>query len=122
MSAAWITALSSLVVALIALLGWLGRLAWRIASRTTRFLDDFFGEDARPGQPGRPGVMARLQALERTLADVSAETKPNGGSSMRDVMHRTANDVTEMKHQVSALASRVEQFERQRVRREGDHA
>ena len=112
LNAAWITALSSLVVAVIALLGLLTRWAWRIASRTTRFLDDFFGEPSRDGFPGRLGVMARLQALERTLAEVRAETKPNGGTSMRDVVHRTARDVTEVKGQVTALASEVAQIKR----------
>ena len=112
MSAAWITALSSLLVALLALLGWAGRVVWRIASRTTRFLDDYFGEAPRAGQPARPGVMARLQALERTLADVRAETKPNGGHSMRDVMHRTAANVTDLQGQVERLSGEVAQIKR----------
>ena len=120
MSAAWITALSSLVVAVLALLGWLGRTVWRIISRTTRFLDDYFGEPARAGQPERPGVMARLQALERTLSDVRAETKPNGGTSLRDVVHRAANDAADVKRQVTRLAGRVEQIEQQRKDRAAD--
>lgn len=118
LSAAWITALSSLVVAVIALLGWCGRMAWRVTARTSRFLDDYFGEAARPGQPERPGVMARLQALERTLADVRAETKPNGGTSLRDVVHRAADDAAKVKADVGELRRRVEQFERQRQERD----
>lgn len=118
MSAAWITALSSLVVAMIALLGWCGRMVWRITARTTRFLDDYFGEPARAGQPARLGVMARLEALEHTLAEVRAETKPNGGTSLRDVVHRTADDVARVKTDVGELRRRVEQFERQRQERD----
>lgn len=38
---------------------------FRLMSRVTHFLDDWFGEDARPGVPERPGVMERLATVEQ---------------------------------------------------------
>ena len=119
MSAAWLTAFTALAAAVGALLAWGGRVGWRLITRTLNFLDDWAGEAPRPGVAARPGVMARLLAMERAVAEVRAETKPNGGSSLRDVVHRTANDVADVKTDVGELRRRVEQFERERERREG---
>lgn len=121
MSAAWLTALSALIAAIGGVVVWALRLAFRLTSRTMRFLDDYFGEPAREGVAARPGVMARLAAMERSLAEVRAETKPNGGHSLRDVVHRTANDVADIKTDQAAMRARIEQFEQQRQRRD-DHA
>lgn len=121
MNAAWVTAFTALAAALGGLAAWGGRLAWRLITRTLNFLDDWAGQPARPGVEAHPGVMARMMAMERKLADVQAETKPNGGSSLRDVVHRTANDVADIKTEQSAMRARIEQFERQRQRRD-DHA
>lgn len=47
-----------------------------------QFLEDWNGEPERPGvSPAKPGVMARLSAIEHEL-------HPNGGSSMRDAIDR----------------------------------
>lgn len=119
MSAAWLTALAALVTAIGGLVVWGLRQVWRLITRTMRFLDDWAGEAPRPGVPARPGVMARLLAMERAVVEVRAETKPNGGSSLRDVVHRTANDVSDVKTDVGELRRRIEQFERERERREG---
>ena len=53
----------------------------RFLRRVGHFLDDFYGEDKRPGQAQRPGLMQRMQTIE-------AEMHPNGGSSMRDAINR----------------------------------
>ena len=128
MSAAWLTALSSLALAVVAVLGWCTRHVVRVASRFIRFLDDYFGEPGRPGVPERPGVMARLQAVEESLAraaasaaraeaaaaQVLAETQPNGGTSLRDVVHRTARDVAGIRTTQKAIQQRLEQIEQRR--------
>jgi hypothetical protein len=88
---------------------------WR---RVGAFLDDWGGEQARPGVPDRPGVMARLQTAETLIAKVLAETLPNGGASLRDVVHQTQADVSGMKGDVAAMRARMELFETQRASRE----
>lgn len=50
---------------------------WHLFRRTQEFLEDWFGEPARPGQEARPGAMQRLAQLEH-----------NGGSSLRDAVMR----------------------------------
>jgi len=46
-----------------------------------RFLRDWVGEDAVPGRDRVPGVMERLNRLD-------GELKRNGGSTMKDAVHR----------------------------------
>lgn len=73
------------------------------------FFDDWFGEDARPGQDVRPGVPERLARVESNLACMSdqvtrtaarverveAQVHPNGGSSMRDAVARIEKRTTQ---------------------------
>jgi hypothetical protein len=59
--------------------------AWRVVikpiagavRRVVHFLDDWFGEPARPGQEARPGIPDRIAAIEHQL-------RPNGGKTLRD--------------------------------------
>lgn len=74
----------------------LGRIAWRFLRQLAEFLGDWFGEEARPGVPKRPGVMERLDSQDHQLSDiqtrltnVEAEVSPNTGKSMKDTVHRS---------------------------------
>lgn len=118
MNPAWFSALTALSIAVFGLLAWAIRWAWRILKRTTHFLDDFFGEPARDGVPAKPGVMARLGSVEDTLGQVLAETRPDHGHSLRDVVHRTAGDVAEIKAAQESMRTRMELLETQRFGRE----
>ncbi len=59
------------------------------------FLEDWRGEEARPGYHKRPGVMERLVALEegqattaRQVNEIVHEVKPNSGTSLKDQVTR----------------------------------
>lgn len=97
----WIVGASTVVGAIVGL--WrVGRAAWQAARKLGHFLDDWFGEDSRPGVPGRPGFPERLGRVEdqvtslsrevsevrQTVSNISRELHPNGGSSMRDAIDR----------------------------------
>jgi hypothetical protein len=60
----------------------------RFLRKADNFLGDWFGEPDRPGVPGHPGVMSRLGGLEERQIAIENEQKPNGGSSLRDVVDR----------------------------------
>lgn len=104
----WIVGAAAVASALVAL--------WRVARTMLRgsrkighFFDDWFGEEPRPGAPGRPGIPARLSKVEVTVQEVSEknddlcrkfsemeqkvdaivyELHPNGGRSLRDTVNR----------------------------------
>lgn len=118
MDPAWIAALTALTMAVGGIVVWCLRWAWRILSRTMKFLDDYFGEPARPGVPERPGVMARLQRVEDLAREIRNETTTNGGTSMKDEIRRTASQVGTIRSKVEQLAGRVEQIDLDREHRE----
>lgn len=60
---------------------WLGRVVAKTGRAVVDMHDDWKGEPDRPGVRGRPGVMERLDRIEREL-------HPNGGSSLRDAVNR----------------------------------
>lgn len=52
------------------------------------FFTDWFGQPKRPGVPGRPGVMSRLEDLDHRVAGIEHELHPNSGASLRDAVDR----------------------------------
>lgn len=63
--------------------------------------------------------MARLGSLEASLAHVVAETKPDHGHSLRDVIGRIETDVADIKTDQGSMRTRIELFETERAGREG---
>jgi hypothetical protein len=76
-----ISALAVLVPFVIYLARKLKRISMFSDPRLSHFLDDWFGEDARPGFTRKPGVPERL-------AEVESQLKANGGASLRDAVNR----------------------------------
>lgn len=64
--------------------------AWvfRTLRKINGFLEDWNGEDARPGWPKRLGVMERLVELEHHARTIVHEVQPNSGQSLRDSVQR----------------------------------
>lgn len=104
----WVAALTALVVAVFGCIAWCLRWAWRILRRVGHFLDDYAGEPARDGLDAKPGLMARLTAVEGQLKHVVAETSPNHGRSIRDLVLKTAEDVADIKTEQAAVREQLE--------------
>lgn len=87
----------------------------QIITRALRFFDDWDGEPERPGvSPARLGVLARLSMVEKQITDILAETKPNGGTSLRDAVNMNTTTL-------ESLQKRVELSERKREAHEDYH-
>ncbi|WP_336214365.1 hypothetical protein [Nonomuraea sp. LPB2021202275-12-8] len=74
--------------------------------RLSHFLDDWLGEEARPGVPYRPGFPERVAAIE-------AELRPNHGTSLRDAITRVENGVRRVE---DGLATHLEQHRTEQTR------
>ena len=59
-----------------------------LVKRFIHFLDDYFGEEARPGFEGRAGMQERMRIIEQELKCVSYEMRPNSGTSIKDAIAR----------------------------------
>ena len=62
--------------------------AIKLTKRFIHFLDDYFGEEPRPGFDGRPGMQERLRFMEEEIACISFEMRPNHGTSIKDAVGR----------------------------------
>lgn len=62
--------------------------ATKLIKRFIHFLDDYFGEEQRPGFNGRPGMQERMSIIEEELKHISYEMKPNSGTSIKDAINR----------------------------------
>ena len=101
----------------------------RLADLLGEFPTDWKGTPARPGVEARPGVMESIADLRRQVAMIQAETKPNGGASLRDAVARietemaahrqtTSPAIAGLREDVAALRRRMELFETERVERD----
>jgi hypothetical protein len=106
MDPAWITAITALAVALAALGAWGGRWGVRLLIATHDFLTDW------------PKMKTAITGLQQEIAEIKAETKPDGGNSLRDVVHRTARDVAQIKDEQAGVRARLEVLQAERTRRE----
>lgn len=59
-----------------------------LTKRFIHFLDDYFGEEERPGFDGRPGLQERLRIIEMEIECISFEMRPNHGTSIKDAVNR----------------------------------
>lgn len=62
--------------------------ATKLIKRFIHFLDDYFGEEARPGFDGRAGMQERMRIIEQELKCVAYEMRPNSGTSIKDAIGR----------------------------------
>lgn len=65
------------------------------------FMEDWSGQDARPGRDRVPGVMERLN-------DIDGELKNNGGSSVKDAVERIEKDVKGLSLDTKSIKARLE--------------
>ncbi len=84
---------------------YLGRGGYRASRAVHRLVDLVAGRPERwPGDPeARPGVAQRLETIDAAIADVrsevaaiDAELHPNSGSSLRDQVDATRDQVAQM--------------------------
>ena len=68
----------------------------KLVKRFIHFLDDYFGEEERPGFEGRPGMQERLKFMEEEIACISFEMRPNHGTSIKDAIARIENRLDEL--------------------------
>lgn|SRR5574341_1680439 len=68
---------------------------WMVSTlkKINEFLEDWRGEDERPGYPRRKGVLERLVDLEREMNKVVHEVQPNSGNSLKDKVNRIEDHV-----------------------------
>jgi hypothetical protein len=93
---AWVAALGPIALAVLGLAVWLARWAVRLLIGTHDFLADW------------PKMKTAVTSLQQEVAEIKAETRPNGGSSMRDVVHRIASDVAQVKDEQTRLRTQIE--------------
>ena len=72
--------------------------ATKLTKRFIHFLDDYFGEEARPGFDGRPGMQERLRFMEEEIACISFEMRPNHGTSIKDAVGRIEERLDKLEH------------------------
>ena len=65
-------------------------------------MDDWAGEEARPGRDRVPGVMERLN-------DIDGELKNNGGSSIKDAVDRIEKNVNTLATDSKEIKKRLEE-------------
>ena len=98
--------IATLLGAITAIILFAGKLV-KFIKKVVHFLDDFIGEEERPGQERRPGLSERLSKMEDCMGtvkeqmnsikdDVEAikiEMHPNSGTTIRDSLNRIETKV-----------------------------
>jgi len=93
--------LASAITAMTVIVVFFGK-GFKLFRRFVHFLDDFHGEEGRPGIPSRPGFSERLgnveecmstmrgrfEDMDKKVSFIEQELHPNHGSSMRDAVDR----------------------------------
>ncbi|MFJ1787300.1 hypothetical protein ACIOML_23715 [Streptomyces anulatus] len=76
---------------------------WRVGlgmaatwQRLDQFIEDWYGEAARPGVPARPGVLERVTRMELRLGRMEHELHPNDGGSLRDAVYEANRRLTHL--------------------------
>ena len=72
-----------------------GRWPYRQVKSLEGLLEDWHGEPARPGVPGRLGVMERLDSIEKKVNSAAFNSRPNHGTSAFDEHTRLLNQILE---------------------------
>jgi len=84
---------------------------WPILHAMQTIVDDWNGEEERPGVPRKKGVMERLADIEESAAQASYHAQPNHGGSAYDQLNKKLDfmvlDFTHMKADLAHLAERV---------------
>lgn len=99
MPLAWWVELATLLISVVGVAAF----AFKVAKWTRRaghFLDDWFGEEARPGHPARPGVVERMERVEKQLVS-------NGGESLRDAINRIEKTLGGIDSRVAGLERKI---------------
>lgn len=79
-----------IIAGLLGVISLLGRTVWRV----TRFLDHLTAMlEVWEGTPERPGVVSRLDEIERKVDDVHYNVKPNHGGSAYDAQTRLTKEI-----------------------------
>ena len=66
------------------------------------FMRDWVGEEAEPGRDRTPGVMERLNKLDGELSH-------NGGSSIKDAVHRIENLLCNLDDRMGTMEEKLEE-------------
>lgn len=89
---------TGIIVGLITIIGTLiacARWTYRQVTSLQDLLEDWHGEESRPGVPGRLGVMERLDRIEKTVNSAAFNSRPNHGTSAYDEHTRLLNRILE---------------------------
>jgi archaellum component FlaC len=101
-----IVMLATVLGAITAIILFAGKLI-KFIKKVIHFLDDFLGEEERPGQEARPGLSERLTKMEDCMGTVKeqmdsikedvesikVEMHPNSGTTIRDSLNRIETKV-----------------------------
>lgn len=86
-----VVGLITIIGALVALVKW----SYSLFRAIDSLLEDWNGEPARPGVPGRLGVMERLDSIEKKVNSAAFNSQPNHGTSAYDEHTRLLNQILE---------------------------